>query len=320
VQTLLKRLSLITAAVLLLSIGSSIAFAQTNDGTCRSIDAMPNPVVRAGVPGNAVSDGNVGCLIIHDGTRFVTSAASIGDIGVIRRGVKAAVEISGVSSSGGVVNFGREIQVCLRGTGVFIYRSAASTPRVSSELPAVTRQLESGAYTCALVGTTGTAVLVEGSAAPPPNDNPVVTVPEGGAPSDPAAPAPAPSSSDGFLLVYPVDGVVVPPALTNPAAPAAPADGGDAPADTTTAQQTVTLSNGETAVQLSGCRVTTTAMVRLRTAPNTGASEIITRLPYELSLQATARTTDGVWYQVIYGNGQGWVSSNYLTESAGCLD
>jgi uncharacterized protein YgiM (DUF1202 family) len=61
--------------------------------------------------------------------------------------------------------------------------------------------------------------------------------------------------------------------------------------------------------------VTTTAQVRLRTEPTTN-SEVITRLPFQFTLQATARI-DG-WIQVIYQDRQGWISSNYLNESAGC--
>jgi uncharacterized protein YgiM (DUF1202 family) len=68
---------------------------------------------------------------------------------------------------------------------------------------------------------------------------------------------------------------------------------------------------------LSGCRVTTTAMVRLRTEPNT-TSEVITRLPYQLNLQATA-STDG-WIRVIYEDGQGWVSDRFVNQSAGCFN
>lgn len=268
--------------------GMSLVSVQPADAqsTCREIDALPNPVVRAGVPGEAVSDGDVGCYVIHDGNGFVAPAAAIGDISVIRRGVLAAVSISGVNQQGGgVVNFGREIQVCLRGTGSFIYRSAATTPRVSAQLPAVTRELNGGnLYTCALVSTEGIAVLI---------------------PGEPAVPA----------------AEATPVAGTEEAAPtgteeaAAPAGTEEAAAPQPAAQPATT---GDT-VELSGCRVTTTAMVRMRSEPNTD-SMIMTRLPYRLSLQAIARTADSDWYNVIYGDDNGWVSGRYLQESAGCAE
>ncbi len=270
----IKRWLPIVAIVTVISAAAAVATAQ-RAGTCSAIDAQPNPIVRAGVPGEAVSDGDVGCFVIHDGDDFITSGAAIGDIGVIRRGVKAAVEISGVTGDGSVVNFGREIQVCLRGTGEFIFRSAATTPRISAGLPAVTRELESGTYTCALIGTTGTAILVEGEPAPAAGD---VTLSSGGTSADPEA---------------------------------------TGTEEAVSASAPVVSASGE--VSLSGCRVTTTAMVRLREEATTD-SGIITRLPYRLSLQATSRTADSEWYQVIYGNGQGWVSGDYLRESAGCSE
>jgi len=258
------------------ALSTSTAAAQS--GTCAELDASENPVARVGVPGEAVSSGDVGCFVIHDGSRFVQNAGAIGDIGLIRRGVKAAVEVSGMSGTGAVVGFGGDIQVCLRGTGIFIYRSAVDNPRISVAQPAVTRQLDSGTFTCALIGTTGTAILIEGEAAPAADDSGV------------------PASTETEIVVN-EDGeeveVVVP--------------------------RTQSTSVG-TVVTLSGCRVTTTAMVRMRTEPNTSDSDIITRLPYQVSLQALSRTPDSEWFNVIYGNESGWVSGDYLNESAGCAD
>ncbi|MEL6151006.1 MAG: SH3 domain-containing protein [Chloroflexota bacterium] len=269
---------ILLAATLIL--GAPMVAAQ-GAGTCAELDAQENPVARVGVPGEAVSAGNVGCFVIHDGTRFVQNAGAIGDIGLIRRGVKAAVEVSGVTGGvdgGGIVSFGGDVQVCLRGTGIFIYRSAVDNPRISVAQPAVTRELETGAFTCAIIGTTGTAILIEGDAAPAADDTgvPVVTQTE---------------------IIVNEDGEEVEVEVQLP--------------------QTTTTVGG--AVSLSGCRVTTTAMVRMRTEPDT-SSDIITRLPFEVSLQALARTSDSDWFNVIYGNESGWVSSTYLSESAGCAD
>ncbi|MEM6284607.1 MAG: SH3 domain-containing protein [Chloroflexota bacterium] len=261
----------------------SVPMAAAQDaGTCAELDAQENPVARVGVPGEAVSSGGVGCFVIHDGTKFVQNAGAIGDIGLIRRGVKAAVEVSGVTGSGGVVSFGGNIQVCLRGTGIFIYRSAVDNPRISVAQPAVTRELETGAFTCAIIGTTGTAILIEGDAAPAADDTAVATTTE--------TQTEIIVNEDGEEVEVEVE-VVVPLSSTT-------VDG---------------------AVTLSGCRVTTTAMVRMRTEPNT-SSDIITRLPFEISLQALSRTPDSDWFNVIYGNDSGWVSGNFLNQSAGCSD
>jgi hypothetical protein len=285
-RNLYQKLIVLAALVSTALVSVNIVGAQAA-GTCSQLDAQSQPVARVGVPGEAVSDGSVGCFVIHDGTKFVQSAGSIGDIGLIRRGVKAAVEISGVTSDTSVVGFGRDIQVCLRGTGTFFYRSAVDNPRVSAPLPAVTRELEAGAYTCAIIGTTGTAILVEGSPAPAPDAVPA------------AVEGTVITTEDGETVVVDEEGEII--------------EGVD-PAAVTGAATTV---NGT--VSLSGCRVTTRAMVRLRSEPNTD-SEILARLPFQISLQSTARTGDSDWYQVIYTDQQGWVSATYLTTSAGCAN
>ncbi len=78
-------------------------------------------------------------------------------------------------------------------------------------------------------------------------------------------------------------------------------------------------TNNREATPVSDCRVTTTHAVRLRSTPDTGNdSNIMGALPYEITLQATAYV-DG-WYRVIYLDGQGWVSEQYLTtDGAGCV-
>lgn len=66
------------------------------------------------------------------------------------------------------------------------------------------------------------------------------------------------------------------------------------------------------------CQATTTHAVRLRATPDAaGDGNIMTTLPYAITLQAT-EYTDG-WYRVIYLDGQGWVSEDYLTtDGEGC--
>lgn len=68
------------------------------------------------------------------------------------------------------------------------------------------------------------------------------------------------------------------------------------------------------ATPLTNCRVTTTAMVNLRAAPVDG--KVLTVLPYDIMLDATARAGD--WMQVVFGDEQGWVSAAYLTTRGTC--
>jgi hypothetical protein len=77
----------------------------------------------------------------------------------------------------------------------------------------------------------------------------------------------------------------------------------------------VSVQSNETPISLSDCRVTITHMVRLRAEPN-ATSAVLGHLAYNLVLQTTAR--QGNWYQVIYLNGQGWVSGDYLIPADNC--
>lgn len=77
----------------------------------------------------------------------------------------------------------------------------------------------------------------------------------------------------------------------------------------------VSIQPNETTISLTDCKVTITHMVRLRAEPNT-TSAVLAHLAYNLVLQATAK--QGNWYQVIYLNGQGWVSADYLIPDSNC--
>ncbi len=66
---------------------------------------------------------------------------------------------------------------------------------------------------------------------------------------------------------------------------------------------------------IGDCRVTTTHQVNLRREPNT-SSVIITVLPFQLTLKANARSNG--FFKVIYLDGQGWVSGNYVTLQGSC--
>ncbi len=67
---------------------------------------------------------------------------------------------------------------------------------------------------------------------------------------------------------------------------------------------------------LTDCQVTTTnAPINLRAEPDASAS-VIAQLPYNLMLTATAYQSG--WYQVIYLDGQGWVSAQFLSTTGNC--
>lgn len=279
---MLKRIFVTLIVGLLLAVSAMMVLAQTEtqiSSACQNVDATDS-VVRIGVPEGAVGSGIVACRVIHDGSRFNITPAAIGNLGVLQRGVRAAIDVYASVGGGSVVNFGQEVQVCLKGTGSFIFLNANQTPRIPSEMPAFTRDLEGGTYTCTYISSAGVAVLVNGPTASPATDSDLV-VPTA---DDALASDEAETAGEDAAPVS--------------VAPVVTADG---------------------SVSLSGCRVTTTAMVRLRTEPTT-SSEVITRLPFRYSLQATSRTTDSTWYQVIFEDGQGWLSGRYITESAGCSD
>jgi hypothetical protein len=66
---------------------------------------------------------------------------------------------------------------------------------------------------------------------------------------------------------------------------------------------------------LSQCRVTTTNILNLRAAPD-ATSAILTKVPYQTTLSASARS--GEWLQVVFGSQQGWLSAGYLTLDGAC--
>lgn len=66
---------------------------------------------------------------------------------------------------------------------------------------------------------------------------------------------------------------------------------------------------------LSDCRVTTLNMLNLRSEPNAN-SAVITLVPYNLTLTATEFSPG--WYRVIFEDGQGWLSADYVTTTGSC--
>lgn len=77
----------------------------------------------------------------------------------------------------------------------------------------------------------------------------------------------------------------------------------------------VSAPPNQTPISLTDCQVTITHMVRLRAEPNT-TSTVLAHLAYNLVLQAIAKQDN--WYRVIYLDGQGWVSGDYLMTAGNC--
>lgn len=81
-----------------------------------------------------------------------------------------------------------------------------------------------------------------------------------------------------------------------------------------------TVSNDQPAAPatigtLNNCRATTTAMVRLREAATTD-SAVLGTLPYQITLDVTAHVPG--WYRVIFEDGQGWVSADFVRTVGDC--
>lgn len=82
------------------------------------------------------------------------------------------------------------------------------------------------------------------------------------------------------------------------------------------ASQSSDTRSAAASTALANCRVTTlNAPLNLRAEPSLSA-KVIAQLPYNLTLTATAYTPG--WYQVIYLDGQGWLSAQYLSTAGDC--
>lgn len=66
---------------------------------------------------------------------------------------------------------------------------------------------------------------------------------------------------------------------------------------------------------LSDCQITTRNIINLRSGPDSNSS-VITRIPYNITLTATARA--GAWIKVIFQNGQGYVSADLVDTNGAC--
>jgi len=69
------------------------------------------------------------------------------------------------------------------------------------------------------------------------------------------------------------------------------------------------------AFALNDCQITTLHIANLRAAPDANG-QVITLVPYNLTLNATERTGD--WIKVIYQNGQGYLNSTVVDTNGFC--
>lgn len=116
---------------------------------CANFDGSTNPVVRAGF------GSGVFCRVLYE-NRQPLSAASPSQVGVqsiLNSGVIQAVDVFTLDSNARLAS---PVQVCLLGTGNFIFLDATQSPRTPQSLP--TTWMEG--YSCGSIPNTGTAVLV----------------------------------------------------------------------------------------------------------------------------------------------------------------
>jgi hypothetical protein len=136
-----------------IAITGSVA-ASSRIPMCGDFDGNTNPIVRAIAPG---ASGSVFCRVLAENRQFTNPLASaqIGVQSVISAGVIQAVD---VFQQGGNMNsvFSAPAQVCLLGTGRFVYLDGTQTPRQPAFLEF---ELIDG-YTCAFIPNAGTVVLV----------------------------------------------------------------------------------------------------------------------------------------------------------------
>ena len=126
---------------------------------CADLSGQTNPIIRASVPADAVTNGNVYCRVLAEDGVFPNpiDSARIGDPGLITYGVIHAVDVFGVTADGlAYPAFNHTVTVCLQGAGRFIYLSALNSPRTTYEPPSF---MQDG-YTCATIPAAGTVVLI----------------------------------------------------------------------------------------------------------------------------------------------------------------
>jgi hypothetical protein len=130
--------------------GGGFGAGGNNSPLCPDFFGTTNEAIRANIPGGTAPGANVYC-------KLITNPYEIGIQSVIDRGVITAVDISALAGGGSsVTRFNNPIEVCLSGSGAFLFLDANNSPRYAQQLDAY----DSGGYTCASVPNAGTVVLV----------------------------------------------------------------------------------------------------------------------------------------------------------------
>ncbi len=121
---------------------------------CADFNGSVSTIVTASIPESMF--GTIFCrVLIENRAALVSNAgAQIGVQSVLDQGVIQAVDI--FMPDGRSAMLAAPIEVCLLGSGRFIYLDATQSPRV----PQLLASRASAGYTCAIVASTGTAVLV----------------------------------------------------------------------------------------------------------------------------------------------------------------
>ena len=74
------------------------------------------------------------------------------------------------------------------------------------------------------------------------------------------------------------------------------------------------ITEQDTFLELSSCRVTTTQTLKLR--DDVGSSAVLGLAPYDVTLAASARTSS--WFKVDFLGTEGWISASYVRTDGTC--
>ncbi len=128
---------------------------------CSDVSGTTSAIIRALVPPGAVTDGSVFCRVLAENGSFLVNPAQIGNAQALAQPVTQAVDVFGLLHNGtSQARFSSSVQVCLQGSGLFLFLDATASPRSLSQIPAWL----DGGYTCANIPNAGTALLVQGAA------------------------------------------------------------------------------------------------------------------------------------------------------------
>ncbi|RMF81150.1 MAG: hypothetical protein D6737_05885 [Chloroflexi bacterium] len=127
---------------------------------CNDLDGSTNQIVRATIPENSVTGGDVYCRVLAEFDITIEEAAAIGIQGLVDRDVTYAVDVFGLFDNGtSATVFNNPVQVCLRGTGVFHFLSALDAPRVPRQIGSELVGINGTAFSCATITQAGTVVM-----------------------------------------------------------------------------------------------------------------------------------------------------------------